>query len=204
MHPERWNQRFASPDFFYGTAPNAFIAETIPRYLRPGAEVIELGAGEGRNAVWLARQGFCVTALDYAEIGLEKTRQLATQAGVTVDTVQADVTRWQPDRTWDAVVITFLHLPPEARPILYALVHRILRPKGYLIAEWFRPEQRIEGYPSGGPPDPTWMVTADELRQHFAPEGFHLLENATPVLHEGPGHQGPAATVRLVWQQRMD
>ena len=202
MRPELWNQRFAEPTFFYGTEPNAFVAETAPRYLRPGAEVVELGAGEGRNAVWLARRGFQVTAVDYAEAGLEKTRRLAAQQGVAIETIQADVTRWQPDRSWDAVVITFLHLPPEARPALYALIHRILRPGGYLIAEWFRPEQRTEGYTSGGPPDPSWMVTADELRRHFDPEGILLLENATPELNEGPGHRGPAATVRLVWQRR--
>ncbi|MDQ7040158.1 MAG: class I SAM-dependent methyltransferase [Rhodothermus sp.] len=201
MHPERWNQRFAGQDFFYGTAPNAFLAETAPRYLRPDAEIIELGAGEGRNAVWLARQGFRVTAVDYAEVGLEKTRRLAKQQGVAVETIQADVTCWTPNRSWDAVVLTFLHLPPETRPTLYALIHRLLRPQGHLIAEWFRPEQRTEGYTSGGPPDPAWMVTADELRRHFAPEGIRLLENATPVLHEGTGHRGPAATVRLIWQR---
>ncbi len=201
MHTESWNQRFASPTFFYGTEPNAFLAQVTLHYLRPGDEVIELGAGEGRNAVWLARQGFRVTALDYAEAGLEKTRRLAAQQNVIVETIQTDVTQWQPERTWDAVVITFLHLPPEARPGLYTLIQNILRPGGHLIAEWFRPEQRTEGYTSGGPPDPTWMVTTEELRRYFAPEGIHLLENAMPTLQEGSGHQGLAATVRLVWQR---
>ncbi len=202
MRPEFWNQRFADPTFLYGTEPNAFVAEAVPRYLWPDAEIVELGAGEGRNAVWLARQGFRVSAVDYAEAGLSKTRRLAAEQGVAVETIRADVTRWQPDRTWDAVVITFLHLPPEARLSLYALIRRILRPGGYLIAEWFRPEQRTEGYPSGGPPDPSWMITADELRRHFESEGILLLENATPELNEGPGHHGPAATVRLVWERR--
>lgn len=201
MHPEFWNQRFGEAAFFYGTAPNAFLAEVVPLYLKPECNVIELGAGEGRNAVWLACQGFRVTAVDYAEAGLEKTRQLARQAGVQVETIAADVTRWHPQRTWDAVVMTFLHLPPDQRPTLYALIERILRPKGYLIAEWFRPEQRTEGYLSGGPPDPAWMVTAEELRRYFAPAGICLLENATPELNEGIGHRGPAVTIRLVWQR---
>lgn len=202
MGSELWNQRFADAAFFYGTEPNAFIAAMAPRYLQPNAEVIELGAGEGRNAVWLACQGFRVTALDYAEAALKKTHQLAVRQGVVVETIQADVTQWQPHRTWDGVVITFLNLPPETRPLLYTLIQRILRPQGHLIAEWFRPEQRTEGYTSGGPPDPTWMVTANELRRHFAPTGIRLLRNATPVLNEGLGHRGPAATVRLIWQQK--
>lgn len=201
MHADGWNARFATPGFFYGTAPNAFLAEVAGHYLPPGAEVVELGSGEGRNAVWLARQGYRVTAVDYAGAGLAKTVRLAEEAGVPVEVIRADVVGWTPERTWDAVVMTFLHLPPAQRPALYALVRRILRPGGYLLAEWFHPAQRLEGYTSGGPPDPAWMVTADELRRHFAPEGIRLLEDATPELNEGPGHRGPAATVRLVWQQ---
>jgi hypothetical protein len=68
------------------------------------------------------------------------------------------------------------------------------------VAEWFRPEQRTEGYTSGGPPDPETMVTTDELREHFAAAGIERLDANEPVLKEGM-HQGPAATVRFVWRR---
>ena len=197
---EFWNDRFAKDEFVYGETPNQFVASAADTWLPRTADVLALGAGEGRNAVHLARQGHPVTALDYSSEGLRKTQRLAEAAGVTVDTILADVRTWTPDRTWDAVVTTFLHLPPEDRPALYRRIQQCLRPGGVLVAEWFRPEQRTDGYTSGGPPDPAMMVTAKELREHFAPAGIEQLDADEPVLKEGM-HQGPAATVRFVWRK---
>lgn len=195
-----WNDRYSRDDYVYGVRPNAFVESAAGSWLADGMEVLALGAGEGRNAVFLARQGHDVTALDYSTEGLRKTRRLAEKAGVSLETVQADVREWHPDRTWDAVVVTFLHLPPVDRVDLYALLRRCLRPGGVLVAEWFRPEQRTEGYTSGGPPDVEMMVTAEELREHFGAEGIEHLEVAEPMLDEGM-HEGPGATVRLVWRR---
>ena len=199
-----WDDRFSSDEYVYGVAPNAFVESAAADWLDAPQEVLDLGVGEGRNAVHLARQGHTVTAADYSSEGLRKTERLAADAGVSVDTVHADVRDWNPDRTWDAVVVTFLHLPPNERPALYALLRRCLRPGGLLIAEWFRPEQRTEGYTSGGPPDVDMMVTAEELREHFAPAGIEELTGATPVLDEGPHHEGPGATVQFVWRRPKD
>ncbi len=203
MNPERWDERFAAPEFWYGTRPNDFVAQSLP-YLEGCTTVVELGAGEGRNAVFLAEQGLTVTAVDYSKQGLQKVQKLAEQRGVSVETICADVLNWQPDRQWDAVVMTFLHLPPSDRPKLFALVQRILVPGGYVIAEWFRPEQRIRGFTSGGPPTPELMVTASELQYHFPQSG--ILHLATPVrrLDEGPGHQGLGATVQLIWRKSTE
>lgn len=195
-----WNDRFAKDEYVYGEAPNAFIATAADQWLSEAAAVLTLGAGEGRNAVHLARQRHTVTALDYAREGLRKTERLAAEMGVDVETLQADVRTWTPGRTWDAVVTTFLHLPPDERPAFYRLIQRCLRPGGVLVAEWFRPEQRTEGYTSGGPPDVRMMVTAEELREHFDPAGIEQLDADEPVLKEGM-HQGPAATVRFVWRR---
>jgi SAM-dependent methyltransferase len=195
-----WNDRYAQDAYVYGTRPNAFVETAAGRWLGEEEAVLALGAGEGRNAAFLARQGHDVTALDYSAEGLRKTRRLAEQSDVSVDTILADVREWQPDRTWDAIVVTFLHLPPPDRADLYALLRRCLRPGGVLIAEWFRPEQRTEGYTSGGPPDVEMMVTAEELREHFETGGIERLEAAEPMLDEGM-HEGPGATVRLVWRR---
>jgi Cyclopropane fatty acid synthase and related methyltransferases len=193
-----WDDRFANDTYIYGEGPNDFVERAADTWLSPPQDVLALGAGEGRNAVFLARQGHAVTAIDYSAEGLRKTRRLAAGAGVTVETIQADVREWTPDRAWDAVVTTFLHLPPDERPQLYTLIRECLRPSGFLIAEWFRPEQRTEGYTSGGPPDPDMMVTPDELREYFAEDGIEHLEVAEPMLEEGM-HEGPGATVRFVW-----
>ena len=198
-----WNDRFAAEEYIYGETPNAFVRRAAETWLPNPQDVLALGAGEGRNAVFLARQGHAVTAVDYSAEGLRKTRRLAAVADVSVHTIQADVREWAPDRTWDAVVTTFLHLPPDERPALYALIRRCLRPGGRLVAEWFRPEQRTEGYTSGGPPDADMMVTAEELREHFDEPGIDHLEIAEPMLDEGM-HEGPGATIRFVWRRSTE
>lgn len=195
-----WNDRFGTSDFVYGVEPNAFVQTAAQNWLSDAQDVLALGAGEGRNAVFLAQQGHTVTALDYAAEGLRKTRRLADDLGVAIDTIQADVRDWAPEQSWDAVVVTFLHLPPEDRSRLYELIQSVLTPGGTLVAEWFRPEQRTEGYTSGGPPDPAMMVTADEIREYFSTDGIRHLTAAEPILEEGM-HQGPAATLRFVWQR---
>ncbi|MFO8099788.1 MAG: class I SAM-dependent methyltransferase [Salinibacter sp.] len=195
-----WNDRFAAEEYIYGTPPNAFVRRAAETWLSDPQDVLALGAGEGRNAVFLAQQGHAVTALDYAAEGLRKTARLAAEANVDLNTLRADVREWVPDRTWDAVVTTFLHLSPAERPALYDLIRQCLPPGGHLVAEWFRPEQRTEGYTSGGPPDADMMVTPDELRRHFSGDGIEHLEVAEPTLDEGM-HQGPGATVRFVWRR---
>lgn len=194
-----WNDRFRGEAYVYGTAPNRFIRQEAGR-LPAGGAVLELGAGEGRNAVFLAEQGLEVTAVDYAGEGLRKLSALADARNVSVETIQADVRQWTPERTWDAVVVTFLHLAPNERTRLYRTIQQALRPGGVLVAEWFRPEQITEGYESGGPPSVELMVTADELRAHFAPEGIQELTAMEAMLDEGM-HRGPAAVVRLIWKQ---
>ena len=195
-----WNDRFQSDAYVYGTAPNQFVRAHAEKW-SAGATVLELGAGEGRNAIFLAEHGLAVTALDYAREGLHKLQQLADERGVSVETIQADVTVWSPNRTWDGVVSTFLHLPPEARPQLYRTMQAALTPGGVLVAEWFRPAQITGGYDSGGPPSVEMMVTVDELRTHFPAEGIQTLDAVEAELDEGPYHRGPAAVVRLVWQR---
>jgi len=176
MAKEFWQERYRQPDYVYGEAPNAFIAQSI-HYLPEGACVVELGSGEGRNAVFLATQGFQVTAVDFASSGLEKTRRLARQKGVSLRTIEADVLEWMPAHPFDAVITSFLHLPPEQRPLLYRhITQHVLKPGGWLIAEWFRPEQRTQGYTSGGPPTPELMVTEEELRTYFPDSGIRYLK----------------------------
>lgn len=200
MSSDFWNERYQGEAYVYGTAPNRFVREQIDA-LPAGGSVLALGAGEGRNAVFLAEQGFDVTALDYAAVGLQKLRDLAAARGVTVETIQADVTAWRPERTWDAVVVTFLHLPPEDRPALYECIQQVLRPGGVLVAEWFRPEQVTDNYASGGPPTAAMMVTENELRAHFPVDGIRLLRVVETHLDEGPHHRGSAAVVQFVWSK---
>ena len=75
--------------------PNRFVVAEL-QDLAPG-RALDVGAGEGRNAVWLASRGWQVTAVDFSAVGLDKGRRLAQDRGVAVDWVLADVRDYQPE-----------------------------------------------------------------------------------------------------------
>lgn len=199
MDSSFWDDRYDAEAYAYGTDPNVFLTDAIGT-VPAGATVVELGAGEGRNAVWLAQQGYTVTAVDYAWTGLKKTEQLASRFGVDVETVEADVITWRPARTWDALVVTFLHVLPDQRALLFSQMKRLVAPRGWILAEWFRPAQVEQGYESGGPSHADMMVSNAELQKAFREGTFSRLEEVEYMLDEGPHHQGEAATIQMVWQ----
>jgi 2-polyprenyl-3-methyl-5-hydroxy-6-metoxy-1,4-benzoquinol methylase len=89
-----WNQRFAGTDYLFGRQPNEFL-RAHTGLLPPGAQVLCVADGEGRNSVWLARQGLQVDAFDISEVGVAKARKLAAEAGVSVNYTVADCDHWK-------------------------------------------------------------------------------------------------------------
>lgn len=202
--PAFWDEKYdaAEEAYLFGEAPNAFVQEAASRYLSAGAEVVELGAGEGRNAVYLARaHGAKVTVVDFSERALEHARRLAERLAVSLETVQADVLDWTPRRQWEAVIVTFLQPLPHERPRLYERIQAWLRPGGVLLAEWFRPAQLRDGYESGGPPTVDRMISAEELRIHFPAEGIRHCEETVTMLEEGEALYGEGAVVQFVFEK---
>ena len=192
-----WDQQFAGSSFKYGTAPNAFLSRQAPR-LAAGSRVLVPGDGEGRNSVWLAQQGHRVLAMDASVVGLDKARSLADRRGVVIETVLADLAEWQPDEgAFDAVVLTFVHLPPALRPLAHRRLARALRPGGLLLLEAFHPSQL--GRSSGGPKQAELLYTLADLQGDFA--GLLRQEAGEELeveLDEGPGHQGLAKVTRYI------
>ncbi|TVQ24893.1 MAG: class I SAM-dependent methyltransferase [Spirochaetaceae bacterium] len=193
-----WDARFAGTDYIYGTEANAWVVEALQRYpaIR-GGRALELACGEGRNAVYLAEQGYAVTAVDSSPVGLEKTRALAQSRGVSVKTVCADALAWRAEEPFDLVVATWFHVAPERKQDLFRTIREAVRPGGVLIAEWFHPEQRLTGLTSGGPPDPAMMFTVEELQAGLPDFTFDSLTHAQRTISEGPKHSGPASIISL-------
>lgn len=191
-----WEERYGKAAFHYGDHPSLFLTQ-YAHLLPQSARVADLGSGEGRNAVWLAEQGHTVWAVEGSRAGLYKTSALAQQRGVDVHLMHSDLFAWQPEFPLDAVLASFLHLPPERRIALYTHLKGMVRAGGLVLGEWFRPEQRHLNLPSGGPPDVSFLPDRNELAHNF-PNPL-VLEEANPFLQEGGGHVGPAAVVRLVW-----
>ena len=191
-----WDQQFGAEGYKYGTQPNAFLAAQAHR-LAPGSDVLVPGDGEGRNGAWLAGQGHRVTAMDGSAVGLEKARALAASRGVHLQTVQADLADWTPaPGSADAVVLTFVHLPPAIRLAAHRRLMQALRPGGLLLLEAFHPRQLP--LRSGGPKDEAMLYTLAMLRQDFDGLDECLGEEVETLLDEGPGHQGPAQVVRWI------
>ncbi|HQT42957.1 MAG TPA: class I SAM-dependent methyltransferase [Halothiobacillus sp.] len=183
-----WNQKYAGDDYFYGDAPNDFLRSQVFR-LRPGARVLVVGDGEGRNGVWLASQGFDVTTVDFSEVGCEKSRALALQKNVSLTTHCADLLTWDwPVATFDAVVSVFLHFMPADRRMIHAKMQAALVPGGWLIIELFHPNQLA--YTSGGPKNREMLNTSAELAGDFDALDWWLIAEGETRLEEGPGHAG--------------
>lgn len=200
MANEFWDERYEGEEFTFGTQPNQYIKEEAT-LIPPKSEVIEIAAGEGRNAVYLAELGHTVTAIDSSAGGLGKLKRLAAERAVSIRSIHQDILTWDTKQQWDAAIMTFLHLPPDQRPKLYEKVQDILRPSGFLISLFFRPEQITEGYNSGGPPDVDLMVTTDELEEHFTQGKILRCDNTEIMLDDGESLQGDAAVVEFIFQK---
>jgi 2-polyprenyl-3-methyl-5-hydroxy-6-metoxy-1,4-benzoquinol methylase len=144
-----WDERYAGGDFQFGDAPNEYLVAQSRRF-RPGMAALAVGDGEGRNGVWLARQGLEVTWLDWSGVGMAKAREMAATQGVALKTVVADASAWDwPEARFDVIAWIYVHLPPHDRARATAGCRRALKPGGLLVLECFSPAQ--QGRRSGGP-----------------------------------------------------
>jgi SAM-dependent methyltransferase len=126
----------------------------------PPGTALDLGAGEGRHALWLAERGWRVTAVDFSSVGIERGRVLARERGLDVDWVVADATTWTPEegRTHDLVLVAYLHLPED----VLSRAARWLAPGGALVVVGHALRNLTEGV--GGPQDPAILHTTEQLR----------------------------------------
>jgi SAM-dependent methyltransferase len=158
---------------------------------------LSLAEGEGRNALFLARRGFDVLAVDSSSVGLEKATKLAEEHGESISTQQADLAEFQIEKeSWDAVVSVFCHVPRAVRAELHRKVVAGLKPGGVLILEAYTPKQLEHG--TGGPQDAALTMQLDDLKKEL--EGLelvHALETEREVI-EGKYHNGHAAVVQVI------
>ena len=128
MRKEFWESRYAEEGFAYGTNPNVYLTSFSDAF-NNGEKVLVIGDGEGRNGIWIAEQGCSVVSVDQSEVGLAKARELAVEKGVQIETVCADLSKWDwPESEFDVVVIIFVHFPPDIRELLHLKVAAALKP----------------------------------------------------------------------------
>lgn len=166
---EAWNERYSTSEYVWSIGPNQFV-ETHLSALDPG-DAIDLAAGEGRNAVWLASRGWNVTAVDFSPVGLEKAARRAADNGVSVHFVEADATTYQPEAPVDLVVVSYLQLEPEGRRTVLEHARTWLGPGGTLFVIAHDRANISGGH--GGPSSPDVCYTVEETVE--ALEGMEII-----------------------------
>ena len=192
-----WDGRYGDETYLFGEQPSAFLTRQADR-LRPGQTALAVADGEGRNGVWLARQGLTVTTTDLSPRALAKARALAERHGVSIDARLADLETWDwPSEAFDVVVGVFIQFaPPHQRDRLFGRMKQALRPGGLLLLEGYRPEQLAYG--TGGPGQVENLYTETLLRDAFGDlEEISLLSYDAEIA-EGSGHVGLSALIDLV------
>jgi SAM-dependent methyltransferase len=164
MDARDWDERYAASELVWSREPNGFVAAELAD-LPPGTAV-DLAAGEGRNAIWLASRGWSATAVDFSRVALDKGARLAADAGVDVTWVCADATTWQPDEPVDLVVVAYLQVPEADRRRAVRGAVSMLRTGGTFLLVAHDSTNLAEG--TGGPQDPAVLMTAEDVLADLA------------------------------------
>ena len=194
-----WDQRYDQTEFVYGTNPNDFLKDSY-LYIPKGGKVLCLAEGEGRNAVFIAMQGYQVTAVDQSKVGLEKAKKLAEENGVEIETIVSDLEHFDLGKEcWDGIVSIFAHVPPALREKLHTQVQGALKKGGVLILEGFTPRQpEMSG--TGGPPpsQKELFMSLDSLKEELSNLEFKIAHETERELSEGKHHEGLCSVVQIV------
>jgi SAM-dependent methyltransferase len=157
MDARAWDERYAASDLVWSREPNQFVSAELAD-LPPGSAV-DLAAGEGRNAIWLASRGWSATAVDFSQVALDKGARLAGDLDVTW--VCADATTWQPPAPVDLVVVAYLQVPAADRRRAVRSAVGMLRPGGTFLLVAHDSTNLAEG--TGGPQDPAVLMSAEDV-----------------------------------------
>jgi len=193
-----WNERFDKEEFIFGKEPNEYLVEQASNYLKKNDKVLCIADGEGRNSVWLAKQGMQVVGFDASDIALAKAKQFAKDNQVEVEYTFSDTDSftWQAN-TYDAVIGIFIQFAdPAMRERIFQKTYETLKPGGIFILQGYTPKQ-LE-YKTGGPSLLEHLYT-EEMIQGLAKE-FQILDLCSyeKELNEGARHAGMSALLGLV------
>jgi SAM-dependent methyltransferase len=193
---ERWEGRFAVPEYAFGKEPNYFLASCKALLPRSG-RALAVADGEARNGVWLAEQGLDVLSLDFSPSGQRKAKALAAERQVSVAFVEADVHAWDyPQAAFDVVVEIFTQFsPPRDRDRKWAGMRRALKPGGLLIIQGYTPKQLQYG--TGGPKEKENLYTRPMLEEAFKSFADMRIVEEERELWEGTSHGGMSAMIGL-------
>ncbi|MDH7460812.1 methyltransferase domain-containing protein [Chitinophagaceae bacterium 26-R-25] len=196
----RWDERYASEEFAYGTKPNDYLKEQLAK-LSPG-KILFPGEGEGRNAVFAATQGWNVSAFDISIEGQKKAQQLAASNKVSID-YKVGTLEELPYHAeqFDAIALIYAHFPANIKSLYHKTLSKYLRKGGIVIFEAFSKnhiDYLAKNEKVGGPKDLGSLFSIEEIKADFDHYHFRELAEVEIELNEGVFHNGVGSVVRFV------
>jgi SAM-dependent methyltransferase len=161
-----WDERYRGHEHLWSITPNLFVADRLSG-ATPGRG-LDLAAGEGRNAIWLASLGWEMTAVDFSEVAVSK----GSAQSETVDFIVADVRTWEPEQSFDLVLIAYLHLTPPDYQTVVCRAENWLAPGGELFLIGHDVSNLAEGW--GGPQYPELLWDVPEVLDWL--DGMAIIE----------------------------
>jgi SAM-dependent methyltransferase len=183
-----WDDRYRSQTALWSGAPNPQLVNEVVD-LAPGL-ALDVGAGEGADAIWLADRGWQVTAVDISAVALERAASHVRSRADLADRIhwlRQDVLNWEPPSDhFDLVTAQYLHLPPEPRRALFERLACSVAPGGTLLLVGHHPSDMETAMPR--PQMPELFFTGDDVAGQLDPTQWDIVTNAAPgrtAKHDG-------------------
>ncbi len=198
---DKWNQRYAEPEFAYGTYPNLFFKESLNKY-QPTGDILMAADGESRNGVFAAKTGLSVYSFDISEEARNKALQLASEEKVSLhyevgDFMELSVSR----KSYDAAGLIYAHFPPHLISPYHQKIDQLIKPGGLVILEAFSKNHlplRTQNPSVGGPDRLDLLFDIPSIKRDFSDFEPLVLEEVEIELQEGKYHNGKGKVIRFV------
>lgn len=192
----KWDERYQTEEYIFGTEPNEFIARIQP-YLPTSGRALDLATGEGRNGIFLARHGLETEGVDLSQVGLRKAQALAHRYQVPFKTRLANIAEMtMPTAHYAVITSVFCHfMEPERTQIMQRIVNA-LQPGGLFAGVFYHPDQLRYG--TGGPSHVEMLGTLEEMQQALLGLEWLLAEHDVREMNEGSHHVGASSVICLL------
>ncbi|MGL4631283.1 MAG: class I SAM-dependent methyltransferase [Leadbetterella sp.] len=197
---EFWNERYGNEDFAYGVEPNTFLESQLPLFEK--GSILFPAEGEGRNAIFAAKQGWQVSAFDLSLEGKKKADLLAKNNQVRIDyqVGEFDEINYKSEQ-FDAIALIYAHFSAETKSEYHQKLSTYLKKGGVVIFEAFSKSHlkyNTTNPAVGGPKDLGMLFSLEEIKADFSNFKIILLEETDVDLNEGSFHNGTGSVIRFV------
>jgi len=201
---EMWDERYSKEEYAYGILPNNFLKEALENI--PIGSILFPAEGEGRNAVYAAKQGFDVTAFDISVEGRKKALKLAEKEKVNILYEVGELTDLNlKNNFFDVVALIYAHFPPNLLSSYHREIAKMIKSGGYIVLEGFSKNHlplRIANPNVGGPNSLDMLFSIEGIKNDFSNFEILKLEEVEIELNEGIFHNGKGKVIRYIGQKK--